>query len=378
MRKINLLVDASNLHVGGGVAVATSFINQLSIDPDGQIEYTLLISTIVYRNLVAMNSDLHKFKNVYLKDCVGFLTIFCRLPVSLKKFDVVFSVFGPIYRFHINSKTIVGVADPHFIYTNYCQLQNFSSCLYRKIKYAFQTFFLRRVSAIIVELPSIKEILLQRKELAGIPIHVVSSAPDDVFFAPQLWKSFDLVPRRMPNVLNLGVISKNYPHKNLSIFAEVKRHLFEKYSMETRFYVTFSKREWDLLDSSFKGAVVNVGPLSLNQCPLFYSSLDAVVFPTLLESFSSVPLETFLQKKPLFVSDRPFIRDVCQDYAKYIDPQSAISIADSIFEYFQQPSELKKTWVESAYKFACSRPTAVDRANSYLSIIKSMIGVNCD
>lgn len=138
------------------------------------------------------------------------------------------------------------------------------------------------------------------------------------------------------------------------------------------FYLTLNEMEWSNYSEDFGELGSTVGALSVYQCPAFYQQMDAVIFPSLLECFSATPLEALAMKKPLFASNRGFVRDVCQDYAFYFDPLDAEDIAKVIADYFQ--NELKAdAEFERARSHVLKFSNAKQRAESYLQIIEQQL-----
>ena len=110
--------------------------------------------------------------------------------------------------------------------------------------------------------------------------------------------------------------------------------------------------------------------MSPDECPSFYEQIDGVVFPSLLECFSATPLEAMVMNKPLFASDRGFVRDVCGSHAMYFNPLDANNIADHIASYFK--SNLDRTaQLQQARNHALNFSSAKSRAEKYLHIINT-------
>src|SRR5690606_37210212 len=120
-------------------------------------------------------------------------------------------------------------------------------------------------------------------------------------------------------VFKLGIISRNYSHKNLSILPEVKRILEQDYQRIISFYVTFKEEEFQGESLVFQNEIVNLGPKKVDECIDTYLKFDAVFFPSLLECFSATPLEAMATGRAPFASDMPFNRDVCGEHAYYFD-----------------------------------------------------------
>jgi glycosyltransferase involved in cell wall biosynthesis len=365
---MKILINCSNLHHGGGVAVATSFLSCLC-----QLHQTenisVLVSSLVHKNLLALGVSAEQFEQYEVKDYFGLESIWKGLDNYFIDADIVFTVFGPAYFLRKRTTHIFGLAQPYIVYPKnvYEQTLPLLSRIKLRVKYALQSFFFARADELIVELDHVKTGLLKQRLFKNIPIHIVNSAVDGIYKNSERWESVALPLNE--NRLKLGVISKNYPHKNLTCFPAVKEALKKKYSIDADFFVTFSEDEWAECDEHFRQVICNVGPLKLTQCPLFYNALDGVIFPSLLECFSAVPLEAMTMRKPLFASNLPFIVDCCDQYANYVDPMDPEQIAQSIYTYFKRSASDQNEFVNNAYLFSQSYPDANARASSYSEIL---------
>ncbi|MOA18610.1 Glycosyl transferases group 1 [compost metagenome] len=104
--------------------------------------------------------------------------------------------------------------------------------------------------------------------------------------------------------------------------------------------------------------------------------MDAVIFPSLLECFSATPLEAMAMQKPLFASDRGFVRDVCGDFAWYFNPLSADSAADVIAEYITKHHGKNQERLAAARRHVLNFSNARQRAENYLNIIRKALAEN--
>lgn len=374
-RAHQVLINCSNLHVGGGVAVATSFIDCLTKLKHEDIDIHLLLSSDVSHNLKVLGTDMGCFASCQVRDFFGIKALWQGLGSHFRGMDLVFTVFGPAYFLFSRSYHLVGFAQPSIIYPDNpitARLKFLDRMAFR-IKYRIQQYFFARADAIVVELEHVKTGLEKIDRFAHKPINVVHSAVHTVFKEPDKW--LPLVLPKSQASLKLGIISRNYPHKNLQILSEVKRHLLEDCNLAVDFYVTFQPEEWAACDEGFRKNITNVGGLNLNQCPTFYSLMDGVIFPSLLECFSAVPIEAMMVKKPLFASDLPFIRDVCDDHCNYFDPLDAADIARAILDYFEQPESYRAGWINRAYEHVQRYHGPIDRAGKYMALIKEMLSV---
>ncbi len=64
----------------------------------------------------------------------------------------------------------------------------------------------------------------------------------------------------------------------------------------------------------------------------YYLACNALLLPTLLESFSGTYLEAMHFGRPILTSNLDFARDVCDDAALYFDPWDPVAIKDAILK----------------------------------------------
>lgn len=372
MKKI--LINASNLHNGGGVQVATSFIVELSrlIGCLKQYEFTVFVSTLVDSNLSASGIDRNVFKAYSILDVHGLEAINPRIGRMLKGFDLVFTVFGPFYCLIKPRIHVVGFAQPWIIYpdNDVSTALGTSQRLLTRFKFFLQWLFFKREDRLVVELQHVKDRLASVRSFQSGLIDVVSNCVSSVYFDASRWAPVNKMQRSSSSEIRLGFVTRDYPHKNVGILLEVALLLNATSKLKYRFFVTLSDAEWAARSEEFRANIVNVGPISVAQCPSFYKEVDGVIFPSLLECFSATPLEAMVMKKPLFASDRGFVRDCCGDNAIYFDPLDARNIAERIDGWFSSTSDdVKAARVETAYSHVLSMPNSVDRAERYLDII---------
>lgn len=364
------LINASNLHVGGGVQVATSFIYELSVLELSELSHLhILVSSEVSKELSRINIDTAVFGRYEVFDNYGLKAFTAKINKEIKKYDVVFTVFGPNYFRSCSKNEIVGFAQLWLLNFNNPvskKMPFMNKCIFR-IKLYIQWLFFLRADHYIVELEHVKSGLISHKSVDSKKISVVYNTAASLYQNKEKWQSVAI--RKGSEALSLGIVTRDYPHKNIKVFPLVAEALMRKHDLKVRFYTTLNEAEWATKNDYFKKHVATVGSLSPDQCPSFYEQMDGVVFPSLLECFSATPLEAMVMKKPLFASDRGFVRDVCNDHATYFDPLDADDIALKIATYFKS-EENRTAQLEQARDHALNFSSAKGRAEKYLEIIK--------
>ncbi len=71
MKQKRILINCSNLHAGGVVAVATSVVDCLSTTNHGELELFVLLYTSVAANLRELGTDLTLFKSCHTQNFYG-------------------------------------------------------------------------------------------------------------------------------------------------------------------------------------------------------------------------------------------------------------------------------------------------------------------
>lgn len=371
MKSNLILVNCSNLHNGGGVQVAVSFISELSLLSDIDLFYIHVVaSDEVNDGLTRLNTEINGFGLYEVLNTYGLQALRSPLNKRIKRYHVVFTVFGPNYLRVKSENEIVGFAQLWILnFDNpISQTMPFFSRNILRTKFSVQWLFFLRADHYIVELEHVKEDLVAKKSIDNDKISVVHNTVSSLYLDKSLWKSISFTKNE--NELSLGIVTRDYPHKNLDILPLVAQQLELHHSLKVHFYTTLNEIEWSLRDDEFKKYVSTVGSLSPDECPSFYEQIDGVVFPSLLECFSATPLEAMVMNKPLFASDRGFVRDVCGSHAMYFNPLDANSVADHIANYFK--SNLDRTaQLHQARNHALNFSSAKSRAEKYLHIINS-------
>jgi glycosyltransferase involved in cell wall biosynthesis len=367
-----IAVNATNLHVGGGVQVAVSFLSELAQLQDIPSRIAVYVSTEVDAGLKSIGSNTSCFASYHVFDVRGIGFSSYILNNRLNVYKIVFTVFGPIYGICKKFISVVGFAQPWIIYpNNECYpAMSWPERLFSRLKYTVQGWFFRNSDVILVELDHVKEGLIKQLGIDQKSIYVIHNTISTIYNNPVTWK-----PLNVPHVkcdLRVGFLGRNYRHKNTAIFLDVARLLQSIFNIKTKFYVTFTQHEWLACSEEFRDVCVNVGPLAVNQCPTFYNMVDCVVFPSLLECFSATPLEAMAMGKILFASDRPFNRDICGDHAIYFDPLSADSAARVMADVFLN-NYPQQSFLEAARNHAISFSSANVRAMKYLEVLTKYV-----
>lgn len=363
-----ILINATNLHSGGAVQVAVSFLNELIYL--NEVDVDVIVSSKVHRELKFINATVEKFNFYGTYNTSGFgALIDFKFTNIILSYSTVFTIFGPLYIWKKPKNSIVGFAQPWIIYADneIYKSYGFFDKVTIRLKYSIQKYFYFKSDKLIVELEHVKKRLSQlTKKTDSV---VVNNCVSSIYSDSKKWLPINY-NRLDSDIILVGIITRDYPHKNLNILPDIAEVLKFKYKMDIKFLVTLTEEEWFKRSNRFHNYVDNVGEISVAQCPSFYNLLDGVIFPSLLECFSATPIEAMIMKKPVFASDRLFVRQVCEDFVSYINPTDSAHIAKIIYKYFQMSEDERLIFIERAYDQALRYSNPSERARNYIQAIK--------
>lgn len=364
-----ILINASNLHVGGGVQVAASFITELY--KLKKFNFSIVCSTAVYENLSDyVISD--EFTSFEVVNVFGFKKLNYKDLIKFNGHDVCFTIFGPFYPSIDVKYHICGFAQAWIAYPNNEAYKKFPlvSQWKSKIKFWIQKQYFKKYDLLVVEQDHVKH-ALSKIGFDHKRVEVVNNCVSSLYLNPDEWLPIKGgLPKNNKPIL--GFIGRAYPHKNLNILIMVNDILIREYDLNLNFIFTLTDEEMASLKFDQIDNFYSVGSLSAQQCPDFYSKIDALIFPSLLECFSASPIEAMCMGTPVIASNRDFIKDICKDSAVYFDPLNPFDIAEKIVRLLSDEN-LKETKVNLGYSITKNLSVAEDRANNYVSIIQSKL-----
>lgn len=94
--------------------------------------------------------------------------------------------------------------------------------------------------------------------------------------------------------------------------------------------------------------VAFVGYVADGDLPAVFARCEAFVFPSMYEGFGMPVLEAMLAGAPVLASDRPAMREVGGDAARYFDPESTEAIAAAIAEPRDREAMIERGLARSA------------------------------
>lgn len=366
-----VLIDASNLHVGGGVQVAASFIDELRVLRVRRVTPWLVDVDVTVSSQVWESLDEQTRREFPM-------TVRDSRPYRLANWrprrtshDVSFSVFGPEWGLSRAARRVVGYADVRSLYSSHpAEGLSRGRRTWWVARGVASRMMMRRVDVIVVETQALADRLVVRRVLPRGRVEVVSNSFNRVFGCPDQWQPV-ATPTPEPDTITLAYVARGYPHKNLGFLPALADAAAAR-GVSIRFLLTLSESEWAASSPELRACATNLGTIPIQAVPSVYAAADAALFPSLLEGFSVTPLEAMKLGKVVFASRLDFVSSVCGDAPAYIDPEDPVEAAETVVRVLGDPAETT-LHIKRGHHVVDGLPTAADRAERYVEIIGSMV-----
>lgn len=323
-----MFVNGFHARSGGAYSVLTNFIYSGSLSDD--LQYFVLMPNVgkynkdelpenvslinishIYNSLVLMPL-LYRFVLPRLVKSVGANIIlnFADVPIvthvhQVQYFDWAYAVY-----------------DDPVVWEN----MGFFDKLKRRIKLFFFFRWARHNDCMIAQTEVVKSRLAKKLQIENIA--VLPNA------CKQYEKNnYDECQISLPKGKKFLCLSCYYTHKNMEVFIPLARKIRAE-GLSYKIILTISadqhKKALRFLNlvktSGLDDIIINIGPVDKSIIPAIYNACDALLLPTLLESYSGTYSESLYFGVPIFTSDRDFARCVCQGAAIYFNPTCPESI----------------------------------------------------
>jgi hypothetical protein len=363
-----VLLDFSNLRVGGGVQVASATLQDLTT-PAIRDRYawltdaTIRLSTKVSQHLSFEPSSLPG--KVEIVDTWPTALALFRYP--RRSFDVRFTLFGPTYTGRLARREIMGFAEVTLVYapTEY-GMSGRDISLRDHVGRAVKHRLVRNADVYVTETSAIAARLASRHGILPQMIAVVPNRPHPMM-------SSRLAPTRMQrlisNELHLLYPTRAYLHKNLAIIDDVGTLYRTRTGRRLIVHTTLKKSEWETLPPAVRRWMFNHDEVTPDKLAALYENADAVFFPSLLEACSATPLEANAMGVPLIASDRDFVTSSARPQVVF-DPQDPVDIVEALRSFDDEFSSYTRQAIGVSELYR-DHLTLSNRTKSYLDLVES-------
>jgi glycosyltransferase involved in cell wall biosynthesis len=343
---MRILVNTTNIRIGGGVQKAVEFVRATRAYDRGHV-FAYALSDVVANNLRGV-TDLAG-QEALVAGVSPARPLARRATVRglrdlERRFrpDVVYSVFGPTY-VSFGAPHLMGFAVPWVTHPNRYAWDALRSPLTRAWYWAWiqrAVHSTRSATRWVLETEVAAGGLARVLGVERGRCHVIPNSPAEHYYraAGRAWEPFGPMRKERSDDFNLLVFSAWYPHKNLELVPRVAAETRKRDpSRSYRFFLTFDRSSpaWTRIqrDAARLGVadrVANLGTIPIADGPRLYGSADALFLPTLLESFTATYPEAMCMGRPIVTTDLDFAREICGDAGLFFPPGDATAAAEAV------------------------------------------------
>lgn len=376
---MNIILNYIPLKSGGGVQVGLDFISNIN-DLGNKHNWYLVCTENTPFQCIPDSDNLKLVKviknNVFSR--LWFELFVCRSLLKEYKADVVYTQFGP-YWYGSNVINIVGCAYSNLMYPELDFWQALPP-IKKAIKNLIDVYrkkLMLSSDVIIYETEDLANRAISQNNLSKKKVFFVRPSPSSLVAKYQDHNETRIKCKSLPKSFLVLLLAGYHPNKNIELLPGIAVELKSRGIKDIKFVVTLPKdnngtqKILDLAENlQVSEYIYNFEPVVPEGCSELYRSVDLVILPARLESFSNNISESWAMEKPFMISNLDWARSICGDGAAYFNFDDAFDAADKIIE-IKNNDNLRNQLISSGIKMLKSYPDSRDRFSSYLKIIES-------
>lgn len=373
-----IFINGYKSKTGGGKSILSNYINLLKTTQTSDKYIVLVPCKSEYNEFITENISIIELSKVCNKNIFSPIINHFILPRLIKKhnIDLIFNLSDIIIPTYVPQLYLFDW--PYAVYPDSIvwQKMDFQDYVNRKIKLLFFRIYLKYASVVIAQTETMKnklESIYGLKNLVIIPNAVsLENMNGGDFFDFSLPK----------DKIKFLYLTHYYVHKNIEIFLMLARKIKAEslpYCLVVTLEPSQHKNVKKFLASvgaeGLNDIIINVGAVSMPHVPSLYSQIDALLMPTLLESFSGTYVEAMFHEKTILTSSFDFAKDVCGTAAFYFDPLNVESIFDTIQIAFTN-DELRNDKINEGNRLLTNLPNWPKVFSLYQELFKTLDSLN--
>jgi len=346
---MQVLFNCSTNIVGGAIQNAYNFI-QNAIN-DSEIDWLFLVSPQIYSQ--CQKSQIFDNRIIVIKKSPS-KNIQARQEIikheQMFNPDIVYTMAGPAY-VRFKNYHVMGISNAYItharIYTFFVG-RNLINAIHSILAVLYQIIYARKADFYFFQTKSSRDTFCKRFFLNKNRTAIVPNAIGNIFVS----NKFENKSKK--DFINIFCPAAPYPHKCLHMIPKIAYKLNNKLvDIKYMFTLTlpnessiWKKIKNKALKLKVSHLIKNIGPFDYGNAPRLHHEADVIFIPSILETFSTSFLEAIAAKKPLLVSNLPFVNEICGKYAVYFKPCStknaSIKLKDIILNYEDYKNNINK------------------------------------
>lgn len=358
---MNILFNCTTNVVGGGMKNSAFFIKKAVEDKNFNWHFAICLPV----------SGLLKEWDIDLSG--GNFTIFENSPATnlsarkkLKtlekdlKIELVYTMAGPAY-VKFNSRHIQGLSNPYITHGEW-EAFRFRGNIFKTIKYygyvGVQFLYAQKATDFVFQTTYAMESFKKRSHIDGKRLHVIPNA-FDLGLKEYFNDRSDTVLDNSQKTINILCPGAAYLHKGFQYIPSIVKEIKKRTDKPFIFILTLSFKSnlWKGIETQIKelnlqNEIINFGPYKYTDLKNLLEKTDIVFVPSMLETFSASYLEAMCANKKLIVANKNFARDICGNYATYVNPKDPVNSSKALVALFTDSSlsQSKKSLADEILK----------------------------
>ena len=344
----NVFINGLKSKTGGGKSILNNYLALLKESKTVNKFFVLTPDQNEYSGFSSEFIDIIDINNL-LKHNILFLWLYhLTIPRLLKRYkiDVIFNLGDIVIPTNLSQLYLFDWAYALYPNSIVWKKMDYKDYLTRKIKMYVIKKYINKAVIVIAQIKTMQDRLMSIYGLKNVELvpnalsveHISGGQPYDFRF-----------PKDKIKLLYLSNYSS---HKNFEVLVSLAR-IIKDLSLPYCIIVTIEPADHKLAKrfiSSIKKSevdsiIINTGRVAMDHVPTLYHQCDALLMPTLLESYGYPFVEAMYHNKTIITSDLDFAKDVCGDAAFYFDPLDENSILASIKQAFSD-NQKRSTKIE--------------------------------
>lgn len=296
------------------------------------------------------------------------------LPRVLKKhdIDIVFNLADIPIKTNVKQVFLFDWSYAVYPKSEVWKMMSLGDYLVKKSKLYFFKKFAKHIDILIAQTDTMRKHLISFYGIKNIKVVPNAVSLDNL--SGGVVKNYNF-----PAGVKFLYLTHYYPHKNIEIFLEIAKRI-KAQNLEFKLITTLDPDQHnkankflsDIKKFGLENIILNVGAVKMENVPSLYKQCDALLMPTLLESFSGTYVEAMYHKKPILTSKYDFAIDVCQNSAIYFDPFDAEEILSKM-KKLADSDQVREDMVLEGSKVLSLMPDWNEAFNIYNNIIKTLL-----
>lgn len=369
-----IFINGLSAKSGGGKSILSNYLRLLYKSTDNEVYIVLVPSKELYHEYNSAKIEIFHLPIILSNKFLFPFVYSIILPIILRKkeVDLIFNLADVPIRSKV--KQLFLFDWPYAVYpkSEVWEMMGWGDFLVKKFKLIFFEIFSNYIDVLIAQTETMQKHL---SALYGIQnIEVVPNAVSLDNLSGGVVKNYNF-----PSGFKFLYLTHYYPHKNIEIFIEIAKQI-KAQNLNFKLITTLDPGQHkdarkflcDTKRLGLENIILNVGAVKMENVPSLYKQCDALLMPTLLESFSGTYVEAMYHKKPILTSKYDFAMDVCQSAAIYFDPNDANEILIKM-KSLSESDEVRERLVLEASDILSRMPDWNDTFKMYNKIIKNLI-----